>query len=94
MVASGVTKGELDGYKARAKANFIRQLRSDLGLARQLTMYEEFRGGWRNLFTYLDTVEALTVEDLMRVSTDTFTRTNRTVAMIVPPEETEEEEEK
>jgi predicted Zn-dependent peptidase len=91
LVAEGVTLDELDGYKARAKANFIRQLRSDVGLARQLSYYEEFRGGWRNLFTYLDTIERLTVDDLSTVAQKTFRRVNRTVGLIEPPSEPTEE---
>lgn len=90
LVTDGVTVEELDGYKARAKADFIRQLRSDVGLARQLSYYEEFRGGWRNLFTYLDVVERLTVDDLNMVAEQTFTRDNRTVGLIEPPPETPE----
>jgi predicted Zn-dependent peptidase len=90
LVSGGVTVEELAGYKARAKADFVRQLRSDVGLARQLSYYEEFRGGWRNLFTYLDVVGRLTVDDLNTVAEQTFRRDNRTVGLIEPPPETPE----
>jgi predicted Zn-dependent peptidase len=82
-----VTEDELEGFKARAKARFIRRLRSDRGLAMQLAFYEELRGGWRKLFSYLDEVEVLTTADLERVAAQTFTRSNRTVGLIEPPPE-------
>ncbi len=84
-----ITPQELEGYKARAKADHLRRLRDDDGLANQLTYYEEFKGGWRNLFTHLDSIEALTIDDLLRVSERVFTKKNRTVAIILPPEEQE-----
>jgi predicted Zn-dependent peptidase len=82
-----ISNDELDAYKARAKARFIGGLRSDTGLAMQLAMYDRLRGGWRNLFTYLDRVEAITTEDLQRVASHVFRRHNRTVALIEPPPE-------
>ncbi len=83
-----VTERELEGYKARAKARFIRGLRSDSGIAVQLAIYDQFRGGWRSLFTQIDEVEALTTGDLARVASRIFRKQNRTVALIeAPPEE-------
>jgi predicted Zn-dependent peptidase len=90
IASEGVSTEELEGYKSRAKADFIRRLRSDVGLARQLSYYEEFRGGWRNLFTYLDVIAELTVDDLSKVAEQTFRRNNRTVGLIEPPPETTE----
>ena len=92
MMREGVTEEELDGYKARAKAQFIRRLRSDEGFARMLATYQEFYGGWRNLFRYLDTVESITTQDVQRVVGNTFVKNNRTVGIIIPPDETGEEE--
>lgn len=89
LCSEAITPQELEGYKARAKADHLRRLRDDDGFANQLTYYEEFRGGWRNLFTHLDSIEALTIDDLLKVSEHVFTRNNRTVAMIVPPAEQE-----
>jgi predicted Zn-dependent peptidase len=92
MMEEGITEEELDGYKARAKAQYIRQLRSDNGLARMLATYQEFYGGWRNLFRYLDTIDSMTTDDVQRVIESTFVKNNRTVGIIVPPAETGEEE--
>ncbi|MCU0610185.1 MAG: insulinase family protein [Candidatus Eisenbacteria bacterium] len=85
MTSDPITKEELDGHKARAKAQFLRQLRSDEGLAMQLAHFQEFQGGWRNLFTHLDRVDALTTADCSRVAADMLRRNNRTVGIIEPP---------
>lgn len=49
-----------------------------------LAHFQEFRGGWRSLFTYLDRVDALTPDDCARVARATFRRSNRTVGLIEP----------
>lgn len=84
MVETPPSKAELDGYKARAKARLLRELRSEEGLAMHLAHFQEFRGGWRSLFTYLDRVDALTPDDCARVARATFRRSNRTVGLIEP----------
>jgi predicted Zn-dependent peptidase len=86
---SGVTDDELKGVKARAKADFLKGIDSNLGLAIQLGFAENIRGNWRELFKQLDKIDAVTNDDIVRVSKDLFKRTNRVVAMI----ETKGEEE-
>ena len=84
-----VTEDELKGVKARAKTRFLSGINSNLGLAIQLAMAENVRGGWRELFAQLDKIEAVSQDDIKRVSKEMFIRNNRTVAMI----ETQGEEE-
>ncbi len=82
LAADGMTADELAGVKRRARANFIRSLRGNMGLARQLTHYQMITGDWRNLFKQLDEIEAVTLDDVQRVAGALFAATNRTVAMI------------
>ena len=77
-----VTKEELQKAKTRARASLIRQLDSNQGLAQQLTFFEVITGDWRNLFTQLDRIDAVTAEDIQRVAREYFTTRNRTVGMI------------
>ncbi len=79
------TAQELEGYKARATSRFLRELRSNEGLATKLAYYEEFRDGWRSLFRHLDRVAALTPADCARVAPVVFRKNNRTVGLIEPP---------
>jgi len=84
-----VSDDELKGVKARAKSSFLGGISSNLGVGIQLAMAENVRGDWRELFKALDKIDAVSKDDITRVSKDIFTRNNRTVAMI----ETQAEEE-
>jgi predicted Zn-dependent peptidase len=77
-----VTQEELDKAKTRARAGLIRQLDSNQGLAQQLTFYETLTGDWRNLFTQLEQIDAVTADDVQRVAREYFTTRNKTVGII------------
>ncbi len=77
-----VAPEELLKAKTRSRADLIRQLDSNSGLAAQLTFYEVVTGDWRNLFRQLDEIEKVTAEDIQRVAQAYFTTKNRTVAVI------------
>ena len=73
---------DLDKAKTRARADLIRQLDSNSGLAGQLTFYEVMTGDWRNLFKQLDQIDQVTAEDIQRVARTYFTTKNKTVGII------------
>lgn len=80
--AEKVTDDELKGVKARAKTRFLGGIDNNLGLAIQLAFAENVRGSWRELFKSLDRIDAVSQDDILRVSKEMFIRNNRTVAMI------------
>ena len=77
-----VSDGELAMVKTRTRANLIRQLDSNQGLALQLGRYQARDGDWRELFRDVDQIQKVTKADVRRVANETFVETNRTVAMI------------
>ncbi len=77
-----VTDEELKSVKTRAKADLIRGLASNQGLANQLGGAQARFGDWRELFRQVEKIEKVTKEDIRRVAGKTFVPTNRTVAMI------------
>ena len=81
-----VTDAELERFRTRAKADLLRQARSNFGLAVQLGMYHSWYGDWREFFRDLDRIEEVSKDDILRVASDTLTATNRTVGMIVTEE--------
>lgn len=81
LVDEGVTEQELAGVKQRTRADFLRGLTSNRGLAGQLAMTQAMTGDWRNLFREVEQVEAVTREDISRVAAEIFQERNRTVAM-------------
>jgi predicted Zn-dependent peptidase len=82
-----VTEEELRKVKTNAKANLIRGLASNGGIAAQLASAQGQYGDWREIFRSVEQIDAVTAEDIMRVASETFRRSNRTVAMIVNEEE-------
>ena len=82
-----VTDEELQSIKTRAKADLIRGLANDQGLAGQLGEYQALYGDWRQLFRQIDEIDKVTKADIRRVANKTFREENRTVAVIdtAPP---------
>jgi predicted Zn-dependent peptidase len=78
-----VSDDELKMIKTRMRANLIRQLAENSGLAQQLALYQTRFGDWRELFRQLDKVDKVTAQDIQRVSRKVFTESNRTVVTIV-----------
>jgi predicted Zn-dependent peptidase len=82
MKNEDVTDEELTRFKTRAKADLIRSLDSNDGLAEQLVVYHTLLGDWRELFRYVDRMDAVSKADIRRVATATFKESNRTVGRI------------
>ena len=82
-----VSDAELKKVKTRAKANLIRGLQSNSGIAQQLATYQVQYGDWRELFRRVEKIDKVTKEDILRVARESFVARNRTVAMIVNDQE-------
>jgi predicted Zn-dependent peptidase len=82
LKAEEVTDEELARFKTRAKADLIRSLNSNEGLAEQLVTYHTLFGDWRELFRYVDRMEKVTKADIKRVAASLFVEQNRTVGRI------------
>jgi len=77
-----VTPEELQSVKTRAKAELLRQLDSNSGLALELALIQTDLGDWRDLFRQLDRIDKVTAADIRRVANKTFTINNRTIVYI------------
>jgi predicted Zn-dependent peptidase len=87
MKKEDISDDELKMIKTRAKANLIRSLGSNEGLAFALGQYQSRYDDWRELFRAVDRIEKVTKADIRRVANQTFTPENRTVGIIefAPP---------
>ncbi len=83
LKSQDVTDEEMARFKTRSKANLIRSLRNNQGLASQLAEYQRLYGDWRELFRYIDRLDKVTKADVRRVAGEAFHAENRTVAMLV-----------
>lgn len=86
LATEPVTPSELERVKTQARASLLRQLDSNSGMAALLANYEAKTGSWRNVFTELQAIEAVTPADIQRVAQATFQPNNRTVGKIIPAE--------
>jgi len=82
LKSEDVTDEELKMVKTRAKADLIRQLAQNQGLAIQLATAQARFGDWRELFQQVDRIDKVTKADIRRVAAATFVPENRTVAII------------
>lgn len=82
-----VSDAELQKFKTRAKADKLRGLADNEGLASQMAEYQTRYGDWRQMFRELDKVDAVTKADIRRLANKIFVESNRTSARIefTPP---------
>jgi predicted Zn-dependent peptidase len=77
-----ITDDELAQFKTRQRADLLRGLADNEGLAHQLAEYQTRFGDWRQLFRELDEVDKVSKADVRRVANKIFTDSNRTSARI------------
>jgi predicted Zn-dependent peptidase len=84
-----VTDEELARFKTRARADLLRGLADNEGLAHQLAEYQTRYGDWRELFRQLTRINAVSKADVRRVANNIFIDSNRTSAQIdfAPPQQ-------
>jgi predicted Zn-dependent peptidase len=85
FVAKPVDAETLQRVKTKARAQVIRQLTSNSGLARFITLYYGAYGDWRKLFTSIDDINGVTAADVDRVAQSCFVSINRSLAFTQPP---------
>src|SRR5208283_257207 len=77
-----ISDDELKMIKTRAKANLLRGLADNGGLATQLAINQTRYGDWRELFRSVDRIDQVSKADIRRVANQIFVDSNRTVGMI------------
>jgi len=82
LKTADVTDDELAMYKTRTRADLLRGLADNQGLANDLAEYQTRYGDWRELFLQLDKVDKVTKADIRRVANEVFVSSNRTSAEI------------
>ena len=82
LKSTDVTDAELQMYKTRTRADLLRGLANNQGLASSLAEYQTRYGDWRELFLQLDKVDKVTKADIRRVANQVFVDSNRTSAEI------------
>jgi predicted Zn-dependent peptidase len=82
LKTADVNDEELAMFKTRARADLLRGLANNQGLANDLAEYQTRYGDWRELFLELDKVDKVSKADIRRVANEIFVPGNRTEAWI------------
>jgi predicted Zn-dependent peptidase len=82
LKTTDVTDDELAMFKTRTRADLLRGLADNQGLANDLAEYQTRYGDWRELFLELNKVDKVTKADIRRVANQVFVSTNRTETWI------------
>jgi len=78
-----ITQDELDRARTKKRAGLVRSLADNNGLALALASAQAQQGDWRTVFTDLDKINAVTLDDLKRVASTYLIKNKRTVGSIV-----------
>ena len=82
LKTTDVTDEELAMFKTRARADLLRGLDDNQGLAGALAEYQARYGDWRELFLQLNQIDKVSKADIRRVANQIFVASNRTSAEI------------
>src|SRR2546425_8194485 len=85
LSAETVPERELQKVKHQLQAALLYPLRSNSGLAAQLSYYEIQTGDWKNLNVYAAALQATTAAQVQDAARRTFVPSNRTVAVLARP---------
>ena len=77
-----VSEQELERARNRLRADRLRYLKGNSGLARMLTFYQTVAGDWRYLVDYDRVMDTITAEEIVDVARRYFRAENRTVASL------------
>jgi zinc protease len=85
VIATGVTKEELDRAKTKIKSRFISQKETVMGKAEELHHYIRFHKELSEINSDLDNFMAVTPQDIQRVAKTYLPAANRTLVVAAPP---------
>jgi len=80
-----VDQAALDRVKTQIRAGLVRGLESNMGMAMQLASAYALHGDWRPLFTDIEKVNRVTLDDLQRVAKAYLVESGRTVVFTKNP---------
>jgi len=82
LKSEDISDEELKMIRTRAKANLLRGLDDNEGMASELALFQARYGDWRELFHQVENLDKVSKADIRRVANKTFVPTNRTVGII------------
>jgi predicted Zn-dependent peptidase len=87
LLSQGVTDQEVDKARNQAQSSLVRGLTTNQSRAEELLVHEMLDGDYRRLFTIFDDYDQVTTDQVNRVARECLSPRNRTIAVLVPEEE-------
>ena len=78
-----VSERDLQKVRNQIRADFVRALDSNFGLASQLAYFQAIAGDWKYMLRLLREIDKVSAEDVQRVASKYLVRENSTMATIV-----------
>jgi predicted Zn-dependent peptidase len=78
-----VSATDLQKVKNNIEANYIRSMRSNMGLAMSMTRYQLLFGDWKMMLKMKEMVNSVTADEIMECAKKYFTTENKTVAYLI-----------
>jgi predicted Zn-dependent peptidase len=85
LAETPVSEDEMQKARNQLDASFLYPLRSNQGLASQLSYYEILQGDWKDLLRYHDALRAVSAARVQEVARRTFVPSNMTVVSLARP---------
>jgi predicted Zn-dependent peptidase len=86
FIQKPIDQESLDRAKRASAVSFIKQMRSNLGLAKDLANSELLFGDWKATLQWFEELMAVRSEDVSKVAREYLKNSNRTVAQIIQKE--------
>lgn len=84
LTVNGPTAEELQKAKNSLTANFYKGYQTNNGTAHELARYKTLYGDWKALYSYVDRINAVTIEQVKEVMARYFIAKNSTTVTLVP----------
>jgi zinc protease len=84
LKTEAISDSELQKAKNQLEADFINSLQSNEGRASEVGSFQIDTGDYNTIYTYPDKIQAVTAQDVMRVSNKYLTEMKRTVVNLIP----------
>jgi zinc protease len=84
IAQKGVSGDELQKARNTVQADYVKEFKTNVGIAGRLGYYEVVHGDYRRSFKVLDEYARVTLEDIARVVREYLPERKRTVVILVP----------
>ncbi len=87
LTTEPISDSELQKAKNQMESDFIMGLQSNVGRANNIGMFEINTDDYSDIYKYPDEIQAVTAEDVLRVTGEFLTARKRTVVTLLPEEQ-------